>query len=341
MTTTSQQRLTFWCLRHREVCHASRTEPQVICEQGNEVLSENFLRDKWHYCCGCETFFACADNEAANKVCPACANPATWRYLCDNCQVFSFEAESRLRQRAFAFGPTGTPPATCPGCLQAPQTQLYEHLHCPSFNASFKTARPVCPFCGDRLSAPPRTNYDFLSSFRKPLAEYLGNMSPSAIRAEVAAPGSLVAVAHGRFWLTQFRDEKTFIVFPEVRQFGAAQDYQLWQNVFECERPGAGEVWLEAPAVAMLDSLTHQYQITQKGKLEVQVKATVPLPTPPQFEPPKSVFARPAIFEPPKSVFTRPTIFTDDQIAEIESESDAPWHVFRRLLQHWRDRSET
>ncbi len=314
--TTSNQRLTFWCIQHREVCYATRAHPEVRCEQDDRVLSENFQRDKWHFCCGCQTFFARADNEAGNKSCPACGRLAHWRYLCQRCDVFSFEAESRLTQREFAFTPTGEPLRTCPGCLSAPPAQLFDH-ECAKLHASFKTARAQCPFCGDKLSAPLRTSYDFLPSFRKPLADYLQNMSmsPSAFRAEVAAsdPYALAKVEHGRFWFTPFQGEGAFIVFPQQAQFSAAQDYQAWQNVFECEQPSAGEVWLVAPAVALFDSYAGEYRITQKGRLEVQARATVPLvepslpsASPPPVEPPRAPVIKPSTLSYSSAALTEP-----------------------------------
>lgn len=316
--TTINQRLTFWCLQHREVCNATRATPEVVCEQGGEVLSENFQRDKWHFCCGCQTFFARADNEAANKICPACTNVATWRYLCDNCQVFSFEAESRLRERAFGFGPLGAP-MICPGCLRPPQAKLYEHNDCEQFKTSFRTARAECPCCGKRLSRPQATSYEFPPTYRKSLAEYLQIMKPPAFRAEFGTPEALVALSDGRFWLMQYRDNKqTFVVYPIAPVFGSAQEFNAWQNVFDCEQPGVGEVWLVKPAVAVLDVATQQYYLTQKGKLEVQVQvqvqvqATVPLPATPEPEAPARSFAKPA-----KPRFSGSSLSSADAPAEI------------------------
>ena len=182
---TSELKLTFWCLRHDEVCHATRAVPRVVCEQDNEVLSENFAREAWHFCSGCQTFFARTDNQVAYKVCPACGQAAARRYLCDSCGVFSFEAAGRSTTREFAFGITGTP-TTCSGCLRPPQGQLHEH-DCEILGAGFRTARAQCPFCAKPLAEALHTNFEFPPTFRKPVNDYLQYMSPNAFRADIAA----------------------------------------------------------------------------------------------------------------------------------------------------------
>jgi hypothetical protein len=63
--TTNLQKLTFFCLRHQETCSAPRSATEVLCDQGPHVISENYLQQKWDYCCSCQSFFARNDGEIA------------------------------------------------------------------------------------------------------------------------------------------------------------------------------------------------------------------------------------------------------------------------------------
>lgn len=291
----SLQRLKFFCLTHQEPCVAERAHPLPLCEQGH-ALSEDFLRDKWEFCCGCQSFFKRNDHEPARDRCPSCDRAILARYLCHHCDTLSFEAELPPPQRDFSFSAAGVPQPNCPCCLTAAPASIVKHGCVSGLRAAFSTARTRCPFCGQTLGEkdtpsevmptrpltadltpplasqnPPRLT--FPSGFRRPVNEYLQRMNGKAIIARPlpAQPHVLAESADGYFWLQRHQDETTFIVFPGTPRFGAAHDFARFQPVFDCSYPAAGELVIAEPAVARLDPATRTWAVTQKGKLEIQI----------------------------------------------------------------------
>jgi hypothetical protein len=301
------QRLKFFCLTHQEPCVAERANPLPFCEQGHR-LSEDFLRDKWEYCCGCQSFFKRHDHEPARDRCPSCDRAIMARYLCHLCDTLSFEAELPPPQRDFSFSTVGAPQPNCPCCLASTPALMVMHDCVDALRARFSTARTRCPFCGrsvgerdmpsevmatrpltEDLMSPPAALplLTFPIGFRKPVNEYLQRMDGKAIIARPlpAQPHVLTESADGYFWLQRHQDETTFIVFPGTPRLGTSHDFARFQPVFDCGYPAAGELVIAAPAVARLDPATRTWRVTQKGKLEVQIShpqtLTPPIPGPP------------------------------------------------------------
>jgi hypothetical protein len=291
----SLQRLKFFCLTHQEPCVAERSNPLPLCEQGHR-LSEDFLRDKWEYCCGCQCFFKRHDHEPARGRCPSCDRAILARYLCHQCDTLSFEAELPPPQRDFSFSVAGAPQPNCPCCLTTAPELMVKHDCADALHVLFRTARTRCPFCGRSLGekdtpsevmpTPPLTgdlasplvkqNHPLLTfppGFRRPVSEYLQRMDGKAIIARPlpAQPHVLTESADGYFWLQRHQDETTFVVFPGTPRFGAEHEFARFQPIFDCDYPATGELVISAPAIARLDPATRTWTVTQKGKLEVQI----------------------------------------------------------------------
>jgi tetratricopeptide (TPR) repeat protein len=135
--------------------------------------------------------------------------------------------------------------------------------------------RPVLP-------TPPIL---FPSSFEKPVGEYLRALNGRAITAKpvFTQPNALIESDDGPFWLTKYRDDHSYIIFPGTAQFGSAQDFGRFQEAFDCSNPAAGQVVISAPAVAYLNPASRIWTISQKGRLKVL--AEHPSVSPPESKP--------------------------------------------------------
>lgn len=311
--TELPQRLKFFCLTHQESCVTQRATPLPMCEQGPHSLSENFLMDKWEYCCACESFFARDDHQPARSKCPSCERAILARYLCDTCDTLSFETELPPPQRSFAFSQTGLPYPACPCCLAKLQSPTIEHNCLTGLRASFRAPRQLCPFCGEsvvkpaapvevlqtrplteELSARPIISTPpilFPPSFEKPVTEYLQALNGKAVKAKsvFTQPNALIESDDGLFWLTKYRDDNSFIVFPSVPRFGSTQDFSHFQAAFDCGNPVAGQVVISAPAVAYLNPTSRIWTITQKGRLKVQSEPLHVAPPEPESHQPTTL----------------------------------------------------
>jgi len=285
--TTNMQRLTFFCLRHQETCSATRTSLEVLCDQGPHVLSENYLQQKWDYCCACQSFCVRSDADCSNDKCLACDREITARYLCDKCDTLSFETLNPPFRREFSVSPDGVAVPFCPCCLNAAKSQTFEH-YCPCLRVAIKTARSCCPFCEEMFTQPSNYRHDFLTSFNRPVSYYLSRINGNGIRAGYSElrQDALAAKAEGIFWLTTFEDTSSYMVFPSVKQVESAQRLFIFEKAFDCDRPAAGELWIVSPAIALYDQASGEFLLKQKGALEVRVAETLPQIVPPPVEQP-------------------------------------------------------
>lgn len=295
--TTNLQKLTLFCTRHQEAFSRLRSDVEILCDQERHVVSENYLRQKWNYCCSCQTLFARSDGEPAMEKCLVCDREIVARYLCDGCETLSCETQSPPLKREFSLSPAGLPVPVCPCCLKAPAESAHEH-RCTCLKATFKTARSTCPFCEDSLLVRQGISQSLPPAFRRPAAYYLDNFNGKAFRVGYSETrqNALAAKEDGRFWMTVFQDDYSYLVFPSISRMESAQSFPPLQKIFDCERPGAGELWVVAPAIALYDAASGDYTIAQKGKLEVQAMqsaasaahalSTDPPPLPPVVMPP-------------------------------------------------------
>jgi TolA-binding protein len=343
--TTNLQKLTLFCVKHQETFTMSRTGLEVVCDQGPHVLSENYLQQKWNYCCSCQSFFARNDADSAKERCLVCDREITARYLCNNCDTLAFETESPPLKREFALSQAGLAVPVCPCCLKASTAKAVEHS-CTCLKTLFTTARSTCPFCEAQLVAPRQFSHTFPAAFRRPVAYYLNHFDGKAFRAGYSETqkNALAAQNDGRFWLTMFQDEHTYMVFPSVTQAESAQAFLALQKLFDCNHAAAGEVWLVAPAVAICDTASGEYIVAQKGKLEVQALALAPPPLggshfqpltmPPPTVPPPLTGSNSQPLPPPFIPETTPDMATDANASgqTIVSSAAEPKSGFPNLL---------
>jgi hypothetical protein len=315
--TTNLQKLTLFCLNHQETFTMPRSGVEVLCEQGPHVLSENYLQQKWEYCCSCQSFFARNDGEAAKEKCLVCDREIIARYLCNSCDTLAFETKAPPIRREFSLSQDGLPIPVCPCCLKSSTAPARQH-DCPCLKASYKSARSTCPFCEDKIFAPQSFSHSFQPSFRRPVAYYLSNFNGKAFRAGYSETqqNALAEKDDGRFWMTVFQDDSSYLVFPSVPQWESAQNFYLVQKLFDCDYTGAGELWIVAPAIAVYDSPSGEYTIAQKGKLEVHASQTSPLAPPPL----PASYSQPLVSPPPID----PSVINAEGIPEAQNRASSP-----------------
>jgi ketosteroid isomerase-like protein len=293
----SLQKLKFFCLTHQEPCVTERAHPRPMCEQGH-VLSEDFLRDKWGFCCGCESFFKRNDHEAAYSRCPSCDRTILARYLCHNCDTLSFEVESPPPQRNFSISASGGLQPVCPCCLVHPKQSTSKH-DCAALCVTLWSSRLECTFCSENIrgatthdlteilqpsfetgkSAPEQPGVPSQPLNMEPpiydrlLRDCLQIMNGKAIKAmPVDADRTLLMEQpNGLFWLMKYQDDRSYVVFPSIFRLNTPSDFQIFQQAFECHQPMvAGELWVYKPALAFLNPTTRVWTIRRKGELKIQ-----------------------------------------------------------------------
>jgi hypothetical protein len=146
-----------YCTKCKSDFHPMRA-PRIACAKGHE-LANNFPHDTfWYYCCACGVFFpsdASEGNEAESS-CSVCERSISRRFFCDNCKLTTFESDQIETGLPFQLSPDGHPLPSCPGCLTpAPDASLLTH-DCYSLYVTYLTARNLCPFCNERITAPSK-----------------------------------------------------------------------------------------------------------------------------------------------------------------------------------------
>lgn len=256
--------LRVYCMNHSLGFRAARA-PRLECPNGPHELDLNFPRDQpWDYCCDCQTFIPSnfgKGGKAAHE-CLVCDRSIARRFLCASCQVLCYEAEKPARGKSVTLGATGSPQPSCPGCGHAPPQRLRGHT-CEVAGAFFNTARETCPYCQEVIPLPisfPISLADFMRDFKGEKIVAKHNASEWLLTA--AADGEFVVIARGLGSMHP-------IVLPKALRFGAREDFdKSYKDYYDCDNPGAGEVFIISPAV--IKEAEGGWKIAEVGRLEVR-----------------------------------------------------------------------
>jgi len=144
------RQLKVYCPQHQAVFEVAES-PKIVCEIKEHALSNNFPNEEfWEYCCDCQTFFPSqlASGGKAKTACPQCERPTLSRFLCNLCNVLTFDSGENTRDKRFYLSlDTFAIVPACPGCL-TDFTARKLHLHkCAEIRAVLETPRAICPFC--------------------------------------------------------------------------------------------------------------------------------------------------------------------------------------------------
>lgn len=256
-----------FCPEHKRGFFAPRQSP-VKCENRGHLLGElDFEGDAerpaeigWQYCCNCEHFCPVDFDGYGLERCPVCARRSSLLYLCDRCNVISFESNTPLQTKNFTLTSEGVPDPWCPGCLRSASTDLYEHS-CDELGVSLVTALDTCPACQERLDIAP--------TFPSTVAPYL-KRTKSANKVNVTfdyETESFVPVEDGEFVVVTIANAPA-IVLPRTPRFSARRDfYEFYQDYYHCRKPDAGEVQIIQPA--LVARAANGWRLETPGMLEV------------------------------------------------------------------------
>src|ERR1700730_8806827 len=242
-----------FCPEHKTGFFTPRQSP-IKCENKGHILAElNFdgqakapVELQWQYCCNCEHFCPIDVEQDGLERCPVCTRRSSLLYLCDRCYTISFESNTPLQTKNFTLTSEGAPQPSCPGCLQAPSTDLREHT-CDGLGVSLITALNSCPICRERLDIGP--------SFPSSVAHYLSRTRvANKLNVTFDYESELfVPVEDGEFVLISTGNESVqTLVLPRAVRFTSRRDfYELYQDYYHCAKPDAGEVHIIQPAAVV------------------------------------------------------------------------------------------
>lgn len=275
-----------FCPEHKRGFFAPRQSP-IKCENRGHLLGEIDFEGhantpvelQWQYCCNCEHFCPVDFDQYGLQRCPVCTRKSSLLYLCDKCYVITFESNTPLQTKNFTLTADGVPQPSCPGCLRAASTDLYEHT-CEESNASFITGLNTCPICNERLDVAP--------AFPSTVANYL-KRTRAANKINVTfdyETGAFVPVEDGEFVVITSLDQP--IVLPRATKFAAKRDfYEYYQDYYHCASPDAGDVQIVQPA--LVAHTGNGWTLAGTGLLDVvkqQPKQQKPVIAPAAAQPP-------------------------------------------------------
>ncbi len=285
---------TVWCAQHAARFPLAPESVEQACPAGHSLRLEGVTG----YCPACDLHWDARQVERPDA-CPYCQTPDVTPRLCQDC--------GRL-----TYFPNPSPdPPRCHGCGATFDGEALPHA-CRVLRVTFVTQRRQCPACREAIEplvAPVAANTAASSAAAE--TPTVGRESASTlVAATVDAPEgiALAAPARARELHQQhlprlirvhfdynlrrfFRNEKglfyacgvgappsAYHIIPSWSRFGVAGDFTHWfSEIFDCEQPRGGDIWVCAPAVADAEGA-----LLRKGQLEVNRPPNAPLPSAPQ-----------------------------------------------------------
>ncbi|MFQ3640908.1 MAG: hypothetical protein SNJ62_12980, partial [Chloracidobacterium sp.] len=286
---------TIWCAQHavrfpfkssssRDASPGAWLDPssdEQLCPAGHHVRLEGI----YGYCPMCDLLWDAQQVENPD-VCPYCQASDIHRRLCHTCQrltYFPVAAEE--------------PVPTCEGC-GTPFDRAATVTHtCRALRTTLTTQRQQCPACQDFLhrsdKAVPAT---FISPTTDPTPAAVVISPPAVDKAPAKKKGIVITSpvrardlhqqhlpnlirVHFDYNLRCFlKNERGLFyacgvgeppdhyhIIPSWSRFGVTGDFTHWfSQIFDCEQPRGGEIWVHLPAIADAEGT-----LIRKGRLEV------------------------------------------------------------------------
>jgi formylglycine-generating enzyme required for sulfatase activity len=282
--TSAERKIRVYCPTHKTDFDV-RTVGRIVCASDPHALAENFPYESfWEYCCDCRRFRPSELNHGGHgaAACAACRRAAARRYLCDNCKILSVESdEPGFRQKNHVVSEAGVVGPNCSGCGRATEGLKASPHECGAAAITFYTSRDSCPFCEEPLggaAARPKSE----DSINFPLAaeeclKYAAARESKIVKTD-PLKGILVKDREGRGQLILVHDwgvpGGVLYLFPRLTRFQTLQDfYNHYEQFYNCDRPGAGAVWVKESAVVR--KVSGGWKLSEKGELEIREGARV------------------------------------------------------------------
>ncbi|OYT72492.1 MAG: hypothetical protein CFK52_04620 [Chloracidobacterium sp. CP2_5A] len=276
---------TVWCAQHAARFPFAPDAVEQVCPAGHGLRLEGVTG----YCPACDLYWDMRQVERPDA-CPYCQAPDATLRLCQACELMTYwprEAPAHPR---------------CPGCGASVEGEALPHA-CRLLRVTFVTQRRQCPTCREpieRSPAPVIAASATSAASGAPTVvreDSLPAAATDAAPAVTVAPDGIALVApiqarelhqrylprlirvHFDYNLRRFfRNEKglfyacgvgappsAYHIIPSWSRFGVAGDFTHWfSEIFDCEQPSGGDIWVHAPAVADAEGA-----LLRKGQLEV------------------------------------------------------------------------
>jgi hypothetical protein len=85
-------------------------------------------------------------------------------------------------------------------------------------------------------------------------------------------PGKLVNVDKGRFLIISVADDlsERSLALPAFDRLGGADEFSYYKELFDCDRPVGGDIYVIQPATVSEDKLQGSWKLEVRGKLEIR-----------------------------------------------------------------------
>ena len=276
---------TVWCAQHAVRFPFNPGSDEQSCPAGHSVRLEGVVG----YCPTCDLLWDVREVEQP-ETCPYCQTGNVRRYLCHVCQRLTYL-------------PIESADTTCHGC-GTPFAQTVLPHACRVLRTEFVTSRQVCPDCQEPIrqrvatsspttkqstngaapAAVPAVVSDAGAEQKASPAEVedtggIRLTGPVRARALHSTYGSRLVRVHFDYNRRRFfRNEKGLFyacgvgappthyhIIPSWSRFGVAGDFVHWfSEIFDCQQPKGGDIWVHAPAVADAEGT-----LLHKGILEI------------------------------------------------------------------------
>ena len=261
--TPPTRNIRVYCPTHK-VSFSASASSVVQCGSQKHTLSTDFRTEGfWEYCCDCQHYWPldAAKGNIATDECPVCERSLSRSFLCEECNVVSVESDTPGRRKEFSISAEYLPTPSCPGCLHKPQTKNVQH-ECADFGRTFGTNRSTCPFCDQPLDPEP--------VFPCSVATLRSNLRRKLPTLQFDPHSNLLTESPGgAYLLFESSGSRVPIVVPNRPHLSSKQDYYaLYYELFNCDNPAGGEVFVLSPAV--VEKAENGWALREPGAIEIK-----------------------------------------------------------------------
>ncbi|MCS7078423.1 MAG: hypothetical protein NZ585_00025 [Chloracidobacterium sp.] len=283
---------TVWCAQHAVRFPFNPAAVEQTCPAGHGLRLEGVTG----YCPVCDLHWDARQAEHPD-VCPYCQAPDATRRLCHVCERITYLPNGAANQpRCSGCGATFAGEAAPHACRVLRTTIVTQRRHCPACHETVtllvtvgvvapstvpQSAAAQPPASAQETTAPTAAAQEDAAVDRAAVVSSDGIAITTPVRVRELHQQYLPKLirVHFDYNLRRFfRNEKglfyacgvgvppqAYHIIPSWSRFGVAGDFIHWfSEIFDCDQPRGGDIWVHAPAVADAEGI-----LQRKGKLEV------------------------------------------------------------------------
>lgn len=291
---------TVWCAQHAVRFPLNTASVEQVCPAGHGLRLEGVTG----YCPACDLHWDARQTEHPDA-CPYCRTPAAARRLCHLCERLTYlPSGSTDRSRCAGCGAVFDGDALSHACRVLGTTVVTQRRRCPACHEALECSA-VAPVPAPRAVSQDRDAQTAVAQpeMTRPTEPATGD-APAAVLSHglmVTTPvrarelhqrylSKLIRVHFDYNLRRFFRNEKglfyacgvgdppgAYHIIPSWSRFGVAGDFVHWfSEIFDCDQPRGGDIWVHAPAMADAEGV-----LRRKGRLEVNRPPDAPPPATP------------------------------------------------------------